>query len=162
MIKTILNAVIVLLGATIIGLCVYLILFPVELRGQTQAPVTPQTISPTDDPTVDPAEKPHRRLENIRIDTVEGKLRWTISEGEMRDGKYEPLILLPEYEVDLDAATMRLGSEKRSIGQEDVGVISRIVSLVVRYMVESTIWWESGQGVPVEQKKPATKTAGAK
>jgi hypothetical protein len=96
-------------------------------------------------------EKPTRRLESITWNPVEHKLTWTVSKGAVNGGKFEGTEKL-SYEIDMDAATMSASGEGRRFSENEAASVHSLMDLVAKYAAESTLWWESGQGQPIDGK----------
>jgi hypothetical protein len=94
-----------------------------------------------------------RRLESVTWDPVKHELRWVISKGELEGEKYKPASR-QEYEISIDDATMSFADETRRFSKREAGSVRQLLDLLARYAVESTIWWEQGQGEPVRKGVP--------
>jgi hypothetical protein len=96
-------------------------------------------------------EKAPRRLESVTWHPSEHKLTWVISTG-VRDssGKYKPA-KSQTYHIDMSAATMTLNGEGRRFSRDEAKNVQMLMDLVSKYAVESTIWWDQGQGTPLDK-----------
>lgn len=94
-------------------------------------------------------EKTPRRLESVTWNPADHKLTWVISTGS-RDaaGKYKP-VKSQTYNIDMSAATMMLNGEGRRFSRDEAKNVQMLMDLVSKYAVESTIWWDQGQGAPL-------------
>ena len=92
---------------------------------------------------------PIRRLESITWDSVKHELKWDVSRGEKRSGGYEPHSS-DRYEINMDKATMTFNGESRRFSEEEAGNVRVLLEFVSKYAVESTVWWENGEGEPVD------------
>ena len=94
-------------------------------------------------------DKTPRRLESITWSPSDHKLTWVISTG-VKDtaGKYKP-VKSQTYNIDMSAATMMLNGEGRRFSRDEAKNVHVLMDLVSKYAVESTIWWDQGQGTPL-------------
>ncbi len=94
-------------------------------------------------------DKAPRRLESITWSPTDHKLTWVISSGS-RDtsGKYKPL-KSQTYNIDMSAATMNFNGEGRRFSRDEAKNVQVLMDLISKYAVESTLWWDQGQGVPL-------------
>ena len=89
-----------------------------------------------------------RRLESVTWSPADHKLTWTVIEGALRDGKFEPGKKLA-FEINMDAATMHASGEDRRFSKQEAASVHRLMDLVAKYAAESTLWWEAGEGEPL-------------
>ncbi len=106
-----------------------------------------------------------RRLESFTWDSVKHELKWEVSTGEKQGEGYQPRSK-DRYEINMDKATMTVNGEIRRFSEDEAENVRTLMDFVSKYAVESTVWWESGEGDPVdengiptkpERDKPATK-----
>jgi hypothetical protein len=96
-------------------------------------------------------DKTARRVESVTWNPVEHKLTWTISEGVMNGGgKFEPKENAT-YEIKMDTALMSVQGEARRFSKAEAVSVHRLMDVISRYAAESTVWWEAGQGEPVDK-----------
>lgn len=96
-------------------------------------------------------EKRARRLESITWNPVDHKLTWVVSDGAMNgQGKFEGTKKLT-YEIDMDEATMNANGEDRRFAKAEAVSVHKLMDLVSKYAAESTVWWEQGQGEPLDK-----------
>ena len=94
-------------------------------------------------------DKTPRRLESITWSPTDHKLTWVISSGSKDTaGKYKPL-KSQTYNIDMSAATMTLNGEGRRFSRDEAKNVQVLMDLISKYAVESTLWWDQGQGVPL-------------
>ena len=90
-----------------------------------------------------------RRLESITWNPSDHKLTWVISSGTKDSaGKYKP-VKSQTYNIDMSAATMTLNGEGRRFSRDEAKNVQVLMDLVSKYAVESTVWWDQGQGTPL-------------
>ncbi|MDP2996949.1 MAG: hypothetical protein Q8N47_05630 [Bryobacterales bacterium] len=93
--------------------------------------------------------KSPRRLESITWSPSDHKLSWVISSGTKDTaGKYKP-VKSQTYNIDMSAATMTLNGEGRRFSRDEAKNVQVLMDLVSKYAVESTVWWDQGQGTPL-------------
>ena len=92
-----------------------------------------------------------RRLESVTWDSVKHQLTWDVSKGEKGGGAYQPLSK-DRYEINMDSATMTVNGETRRFSEDEASNVRMLMDFVSRYALESTVWWESGEGDPVDGK----------
>ncbi len=94
-------------------------------------------------------DKTARRLESVTWNPSEHRLTWVISNGTKDNaGKYKPG-KSTTYFIDMSAATMTLNGEGRRFSREEAKNVHVLMDLISKYAVESTIWWDQGQGTPL-------------
>ena len=94
------------------------------------------------------AQEPKRRLESITWHADTHKLTWVVEHG---TGAYQSFKGegKKHYEIDLDAATMTFEGQTRTFTHEEATAVHAGMNTLVRYAIESVIWWEEGKGDPL-------------
>lgn len=95
-------------------------------------------------------EKP-RRLESVSWNSVDHKLTWVISSGEKKSGQPYEIKATETYDIDLDSAVMIFHKERRKFSTKEAESVHVLMDLISKYAVESTIWWDDGQGQRVDE-----------
>jgi hypothetical protein len=107
----------------------------------------------------DQDEQPPRRLETVTWDSVKHELTWVISNREANSGK----LYLPgpteNYQISLDDATMSYEGETRRFSRQEASNVHVLMDLIAKYAVDSTVWWEDGQGDPVNGPEEKQQSA---
>ena len=62
----------------------------------------------------------------------------------------------------MKAATMTLNGEVRRFSKEEAAHVHAVMNFVSRYAAESTVWWEAGQGEPLQGSERASVDRKAK
>lgn len=102
-------------------------------------------------------EKP-RRLEGFHYDAQTHHLGWTISQGHLDErGEYVMEVFLPDLDISLDEAVMKVGDEERRFSRGEAAGVQRLLEFLARYCTESTIWWDEGKGEPVALRASGVK-----
>lgn len=95
-----------------------------------------------------PKEPAFRRVESITIDPLHCKLRWTISRGEVHDGKYAPKGKIENYEIAFHQAEMMHNGTTHKFSLEEAVRVHQVMLEIGRYTAESVDWFEK-QEAPV-------------
>jgi hypothetical protein len=86
--------------------------------------------------------KAPRRLESVTWNSVKHQLTWVISKSaEQAEKKGQD-----QYEINMDNATMKFNGEIRRFSKEEASNVHMLMDLISKYAVDSTIWWDQGQG----------------
>jgi hypothetical protein len=97
-----------------------------------------------------------RRLESITWDSVKHQLAWDVSKGDKKGSAYQPKSK-DRYEINMDNATMTVNGESRRFSADEAANVRMLMDFVSKYALESTVWWESGEGDPVDGKGTPTQ-----
>ena len=54
--------------------------------------------------------------------------------------------------IDMDSAVMKFAGESRGFETVEAERVHQIKNLIAEYVVESTIWWDRGEGVKLDGK----------
>ena len=110
-----------------------------------------------------PAEaEPSRRLESVTWNSIKHELTWVISNGDKGDGSLYRAGASENYQISLDEATMSFAGETRRFSHDEASNVHVLMDLIAKYAVDSTVWWEDGQGDPVNGAKPKEQRTPAK
>ena len=93
----------------------------------------------------EPKKRQARRLDSVTWSPSDHKLTWTVIDGSLKDGKFEPGKKI-SFEINMDAATMHASGEDRRFSKQEAASVHRLMDLVAKYAAESTLWWEAGEG----------------
>ncbi|HET8547233.1 MAG TPA: hypothetical protein VFL57_04480 [Bryobacteraceae bacterium] len=90
-------------------------------------------------------------LESITWNPTQHRLTWTVAKGTLDgDGKFQPSNPGVTYEIDMDAAVMTLNGEGRRFSRAEAIRMRPLMDILARYAAESTVWWDQGQGEPLD------------
>jgi hypothetical protein len=92
-----------------------------------------------------------RRLESIKWDSVKHELTWEVSRGEKKGDAYQPRSN-DHYQINMDNATMTVNGETRRFSEEEAENVRTLMDFISKYALESTVWWENGEGKPLDGK----------
>lgn len=95
-----------------------------------------------------------RRLESVTWSPADHKLTWTVVDGSLKNGKFEPGKKF-SFEINMDAATMHASGEDRRFSKQEAASVHRLMDLVAKYAAESTLWWEAGEGERMDGSDPS-------
>jgi len=95
---------------------------------------------------------PVRRVETITLDPSDCKLRWVVSLGEMKDGKFEATGAKENYEIDFHNAEMKRGGVTHKFSDVEAVSVHKVIVAISRYTAESVAWFE-------DQKKDNLRAA---
>ncbi len=91
-----------------------------------------------------------RRLESVSWNSVQHRLTWVITDGVKTDSDgYKPENV-KTYRIDMDKAIMLFNGERRHFSNEEAASVHALMDLIAKYAVESTLWWDAGQGEKLE------------
>ena len=100
-------------------------------------------------------EKKVRRLDSVTWNPSTHKLVWVVQEGNVdREGAFTGN-QKTTYEIDMAEATMKLNGEGRRFSKSEAVRVQQLMDIVTQYAAESTVWWEAGEGEPVDENGKA-------
>jgi hypothetical protein len=99
-----------------------------------------------------------RRLGSVTWDLKNHKLAWTIEKGATVNGEFVPSTS-ERYEISPDDAVMAFSDQKRGFAEAEATSLQRLLDVLSLYCAESVVWWDQGQGVPVDAPKSRGKDA---
>jgi len=106
--------------------------------------------------------EPSRRLESVTWNSIKHELTWVISNGEKTGGSLYRPGASENYRISLDQATMSFAGETRHFSKEEASNVHVLMDLIGKYAVDSTVWWEDGQGEPTNGRHPKEQRSPAK
>lgn len=106
-------------------------------------------------PETKPDRSP-RRLESVTWNSVKHELSWVISKGERdrNSGAYKPLSA-QTYLINIDKATMTFNGETRGFSKQEAVNVLALLDIIAKYAIESTLWWDRGQGRRTDEQDKA-------
>jgi hypothetical protein len=90
-----------------------------------------------------------RRLESVTWNSVKHQLAWDVSKGAEQGTAYHALGT-DHYIIDMDRATMTYNGQTRRFSEDEASNVRKLMDVISKYAVESTVWWESGEGEPLD------------
>jgi len=91
-----------------------------------------------------------RRLESVTWNSVKHELTWVISKGEKKGGASYQALGSESYLINMDDATMSYSGETRRFSRDEASNVHVLMDLIAKYAVDSTVWWDDGQGEPMD------------
>lgn len=104
-----------------------------------------------------PSAQEKMRLESVTWDLKSHKLVWVVQKGVENNGQFTPSGA-DRYEISPDDAVMAFANQKRAFTQEEASSLRKLLATLSLYCAESVIWWDQGEGVPLDGSKPPTKS----
>src|SRR3954454_24096924 len=93
------------------------------------------------------------RLDSVIWNPVDHTLKWSVSKGAIdSNGKFQGSNQTMSYEIDMDAAVMSVKGERRGFSKVEAVTVRRLMDMVAKYAAESTVWWDEGQGEPLDKR----------
>jgi hypothetical protein len=92
-----------------------------------------------------------KRLGSVTWDLESHKLVWIVQKGSMVNGEF---VAASEerYAISPDQARMMVGEEERGFAGEEAVSLHRLLDALSLYCAESVVWWNQGQGAPVDKQ----------
>ncbi len=90
-----------------------------------------------------------KRLQSVTWDLKTHKLVWVVEKGVERDGNFVPNGS-DRYEISPDEASMSFLKEKRGFTREEANSLHKLLDTLSLYCAESVVWWDKGEGVPMD------------
>lgn len=97
-----------------------------------------------------------KRLGSLTWDLESHKLVWVVQKGSMLNGKF---VAQSEqrYEIAPDEAVMAVAEEARGFDGDEAVSLHHLLDVLSLYCAESVVWWEEGQGTPVDKRPGAAQ-----
>jgi hypothetical protein len=102
----------------------------------------------------DQQEQQVKKLGSVTWDVDQHKLVWVVQKGTMVNGEFVPSGE-ERYEISPDEATMANAGEKRGFEEDEATTLRHLLDVLSVYCAESVVWWDEGQGKPVESRPGA-------
>jgi len=93
-----------------------------------------------------------KRLQSVTWDLKNHKLVWVVEKGQVQ-GKEFVASSTDRYEITPDEASMQFANEKRAFTEQEAVNLHRLLDTLSLYCAESVVWWDQGQGTPVDPNK---------
>ncbi len=93
-----------------------------------------------------------KHLDSVTWDLNTHKLVWVVKTGTQVNGEFVPTSSA-RYEVSPDNASMQFADETRGFTEEEAASLHHLLDVLTLYCAESTVWWDQGQGAPLENQK---------
>jgi hypothetical protein len=99
-----------------------------------------------------------RRLQSVTWDLNSHKLVWVVQNGSQVGDKFVASST-DKYEISPDKAVMEYADQKRGFTEQEATSLHHLLDVLSLYCAESVIWWDQGNGSPVDSN-PNAKPAG--
>lgn len=100
-----------------------------------------------------PMPKKAVRLESLTWDPVNSKLSWVVTEGTVDESeRYTPEGPRSFYSIDMRRAVMFFEGDGRRFSKQEALGVSALLNRLSRYTLESVLWWQEGEGEPIDTK----------
>ena len=119
-------------------------------RGSAPSAGNSQTLQGKERVVAAAEKRSPRRLESVTWNSVNHQLHWQVSSGKSENGEAYNPVATESYKIDMDRATMTYNGETRRFSGSEARNVRALMEVVSKYAVESTIWWEQGEGEPVD------------
>ena len=97
-----------------------------------------------------------KRLESVTWDLKAHKLVWVVQRGTEKDGAFVANAA-DKYEISPDDAVMAFADQRRGFTQEEASSLHKLLDTLSLYCAESVVWWDQGEGTPLDGKTPSKK-----
>ncbi len=94
-----------------------------------------------------------KRVASVTWDSQSGKLVWVVQDGQEQNGEFAGSSE-ERYEISPKETVMTAEGQQRKFTDAEVTRLWSLLRSLTLYCVESTMWWETGKGVPLENGKP--------
>jgi hypothetical protein len=98
---------------------------------------------------------PAKRVASVSWNTESGKLEWVVQSGFIRNEDFVPSGEETRYEITPEEAMMAFQGQQRGFTDQEAAWLQGLLHVLTVYCAESTVWWDQGQGVPLDHGKPA-------
>jgi hypothetical protein len=116
-----------------------------------------QSAKPADKPAI--PDKYTHRLESIVIDPGAWQIRLNVSLGhDDEKGNWILEILLPEYVIDVDKATIGDGDFTLPLEKDEMGALSQIMEVISKYSIGTLQDFDAAKKEKDKQEKEKQKT----
>ncbi len=109
-----------------------------------------------DNPATPDNGTPAKRIASVNWNTQSGKLEWAVQSGVMRDGDFVPSSEETHYEITPEQAMMAFQGQQRGFTGQEAEWLQGLLHVLTVYCAESTVWWEQGQGLPLDHDQKPT------
>jgi hypothetical protein len=102
-----------------------------------------------------------RRLESVSWNPVRAELTWLVSVWDVSVSIEQP-VSREKYVIHLDDALMEFQGETRSFDSTEAKHVRSLMDVISTYAVESTVWWDYGEGAKPDSQQPSKPPDGGK
>jgi hypothetical protein len=91
------------------------------------------------------------RLEAVTWNPTTAQLSWVVSIWDPARSVEQPAAK-KNYTIQIDKALMEFDGEGRRFDKEEARQVRILMDMISTYAVESTVWWDNGEGEKVDDK----------
>jgi hypothetical protein len=95
-----------------------------------------------------------KRVASVTWDLQTHKLVWVVQNGVQQNGEFVPSSE-ERYEVSPQQGAMAFEGEQRGFTVQEAAWLQQLLNILTVYCAESVVWWNAGQGEPLEEGSPA-------
>ena len=95
-----------------------------------------------------------KRVVSVTWDLQTHKLVWVVQNGVQQNGEFVPSSE-ERYEVSPQEGAMAFEGEQRGFTVQEAAWLQQLLNVLTVYCAESVVWWNAGQGDPLEGESPA-------
>jgi hypothetical protein len=97
-----------------------------------------------------------KKLGSVTWDLQTHKLVWVVQTGSIVNGQFSAANE-QKYEISPQEATMATTGETREVDGDEAASLKQLLDVLSLYCAESSVWWDSGLGTPVDSQQGPTK-----
>ena len=95
-----------------------------------------------------------KRVASVTWDLQTHKLVWVVQNGVQHNGEFVPSSE-ERYEVSPQQGAMAFEGEQRGFAVQEAAWLQQLLNILTVYCAESVVWWNAGQGEPLDEGQPA-------
>jgi hypothetical protein len=97
---------------------------------------------------------PAKRVASVTWNAQSGKLEWVVQSGLIRNEDFVPSGEETRYEISPEDAIMAFQGQQRGFTDKEAAWLQGLLHVLTVYCAESTVWWDQGEGVPLDHGNP--------
>jgi hypothetical protein len=105
---------------------------------------------------------PAKRVASVTWNAQSGKLEWVVQSGFIRNEDFVPSGEETHYEISPEEAIMAFQGQQRGFTDQEAAWLQGFLQVLTLYCAESTVWWDQGEGVPLDRGKPTGRPPAGK
>jgi hypothetical protein len=95
-------------------------------------------------------DTPAKRIASVNWNIQSGKLEWVVQSGVEHNGQFVPSSKEEHYQIAPEEAKMVFQGQQRGFTTQEADWLQSLLHVLTVYCAESTIWWEQGKGIPLD------------
>ena len=125
-----------------------LLSFTAALFAADPQPVKDQA-APRPSQEVTPPSQEVKKMGSVTWDLENHKLVWVVQKGTIVNGEFKPSSE-QHFEISPDEAVMAASGEMRGFDDNEAASLQHLLDVLSIYCAESVVWWDQGEGTPVD------------